>query len=96
LIPIEEKVIVVSAGGSHSGFVTETSKLMMCGNNRKGQLGVQADEFEYLSPQIIVEEDVISVACGETHTLLLTSDGGVFGSGDNFMYQLGCDPRVIP
>ncbi|XP_034541000.1 LOW QUALITY PROTEIN: secretion-regulating guanine nucleotide exchange factor [Notolabrus celidotus] len=88
-------VRAVSGGGGHSVVVTEDAEVFVCGQNHKGQLGLDhnADIFTFqlchsLSPR------VIKVACGWDFTLLLTDCGRVLTCGSNAFGQLGVGQAV--
>uniref|UniRef100_A0A8C9YLM2 RCC1-like domain-containing protein n=1 Tax=Sander lucioperca TaxID=283035 RepID=A0A8C9YLM2_SANLU len=78
-------VTQVSAGASHSLFLTLPGLVYCCGANKYGQLGVnRVDENDYLKPL-----GVRFISCGEAHSAVLTKDGKVFTFGEGSHGQLG-------
>ncbi|PKA60983.1 Ultraviolet-B receptor UVR8 [Apostasia shenzhenica] len=76
----------VSAGWNHSGFVSDTGHLFMCGDGSFGQLG-NGDYLSHSSPQEVLfflSKHVEQVACGMRHTIVL-----VRGSLGNSVYGFG-------
>ncbi|XP_039280018.1 probable E3 ubiquitin-protein ligase HERC4 isoform X2 [Nilaparvata lugens] len=91
-LPIS-RVSQVSCGLRHTAVLLDSGDLYMCGQGRKGQLGViqngapllESDELLHVSDL----SNVKSVACGQNHTIALTGDGCIYGWGDNKHRQLG-------
>lgn len=84
---LEEEIIMVSCGGSHSLFLTSDHDVISCGNNTHGQCGFDPDECAQTSiPFKVAAFDGISVqslSAGFDHSLYLSSDGKVYASGSN-------------
>ncbi|XP_061351951.1 ultraviolet-B receptor UVR8-like [Gastrolobium bilobum] len=84
----------VSAGWSHSGFVSDTGCLFTCGDGSFGQLG-HGDYASHCSPikvSCFVNQHVAQVACGMRHSLVLLKDcplNQVYGFGSGKRGQLG-------
>lgn len=78
----------VSAGWSHSGFVSDGGCVFTCGDGSFGQLG-HGDYRTHCSPVIVsffVNKHVEQIACGMRHSLVLLKGGSgdqiyAFGSG---------------
>ncbi|XP_015967051.1 ultraviolet-B receptor UVR8 [Arachis duranensis] len=84
----------VSAGWSHSAFVSDTGCLFTCGDASFGQLG-HGDYTSRCSPAKVSSFDnrrVAKVACGMRHSLVLLEDcssNQVYGFGSGKRGQLG-------
>lgn len=81
----------VSAGWSHSGFVSDIGLLFTCGDGSFGQLG----QGDYRSQSTPVKVDyfannfVNQIACGMRHSLVLLNGNQVYGFGSGKRGQLG-------
>ncbi|KAJ7953743.1 ultraviolet-B receptor UVR8 [Quillaja saponaria] len=87
-------ITYVSAGWSHSGFVSDTGCLFTCGDGLFGQLG-HGDYRSLCSPvkvSFFVNQHVAQIACGMRHSLVLLKDctlNQVYGFGSGKRGQLG-------
>lgn len=96
------RIIDVSCGSKHSGYVAEHGALYMCGSNEYGQLGLSARALPPNSMKIeacpkhvtSLAERIIQVACGQTHTLALTDENNIFAMGSNKHGQLGTGNKL--
>ncbi|XP_074535241.1 E3 ISG15--protein ligase HERC5-like isoform X2 [Halichoeres trimaculatus] len=86
-------VTQISAGGTHSFFLTLPGLVYCCGANESGQLGLnRVDEkgrFNICEVPALRTLDVSSISCGEAHSAVLTQDGKVFTFGEGSHGQLG-------
>ena len=82
-VPSFDGVIVVqiSAGAAHSSFVTQTGHVFMCGDDGRGQLGVDGGKSSSLTPveppKFLSGESgvrVLGASCGGQHTAFLLRD----------------------
>ncbi|KAI4328375.1 hypothetical protein L6164_020732 [Bauhinia variegata] len=84
----------VSAGWSHSGFVSDSGCLFTCGDGSFGQLG-HGDYTSHCSPVTVshfANQHVAQIACGMRHSLVLLKDcslNQVYGFGSGKRGQLG-------
>ncbi|XVF84812.1 hypothetical protein PTKIN_Ptkin17bG0069500 [Pterospermum kingtungense] len=84
----------VSAGWSHSGFVSDEGCVFTCGDGSFGQLG-QGDYRSHCSPvkvSFFVNKHVEQIACGMRHSLVLLKDSSgdqLYGFGSGKRGQLG-------
>ncbi|OQR92840.1 regulator of chromosome condensation (RCC1) [Thraustotheca clavata] len=95
------KVVSISAGGCHSGVVTEDGRVFMWGEAHWGQLGLTPDykDVHQATPaecKILPDDStdkIIALSCGGTHTAALSEDGHVYtwGRRDNGQLGLGRD-----
>ncbi|KAI5437629.1 hypothetical protein KIW84_023660, partial [Lathyrus oleraceus] len=87
-------ITYVSAGWSHSGFVSDSGSLFTCGDGSFGQLG-HGDYGSHSSPvkvSCFVDQHVAEVACGMRHSLVLLKgclSSQVYGFGSGKRGQLG-------
>uniref|UniRef100_A0A1A7X5F4 HECT and RLD domain containing E3 ubiquitin protein ligase family member 1 n=1 Tax=Iconisemion striatum TaxID=60296 RepID=A0A1A7X5F4_9TELE len=86
-------VTQISAGGSHTLFLTLSGLVYCCGANKHGQLGLnRVDEkgrFNICMVPALRPLGVSFISCGESHTAVLTKEGNVFTSGEGRYGQLG-------
>ncbi|XWS34946.1 hypothetical protein CRYUN_Cryun21dG0081000 [Craigia yunnanensis] len=84
----------VSAGWSHSGFVSDEGCVFTCGDGSFGQLG-HGDYRSHCSPvkvSFFVNKHVEQIACGMRHSLVLLKDSSgnqLYGFGSGKHGQLG-------
>lgn len=89
----------VSAGWSHSGFVSDEGKLFTCGDGSFGQLG-HGDYQSRCSPDEVLffsDRHVDQIACGMRHSLALVkvcSGNQVYGFGAGKRGQLGISKKI--
>ncbi|KAL6350533.1 hypothetical protein AAG906_019180 [Vitis piasezkii] len=98
LVTLLESFVIthVSAGWSHSGFVSDIGGLFTCGDGSFGQLG-HGDCKSHCSPVKVSYFDskhVDQIACGMRHSLVLLKGAGlsgdqVYGFGSGKRGQLG-------
>ncbi|CAI0627697.1 unnamed protein product [Linum tenue] len=98
---LEDHVIThVSAGWSHSGFVSDGGCLFTCGDGSFGQLG-HGDYSAYSTPAKVsyfVNNHVEQMACGMRHSLVLLKGSlgsQVYGFGSGKRGQLGISVEKI-
>ncbi|KAJ4823257.1 hypothetical protein Tsubulata_042381 [Turnera subulata] len=80
----------VSAGWSHSGFVSDSGSLFTCGDGSFGQLG-HGDYESRTTPDKVsyfADNHVAQIACGMRHSLVLLRD-----YSRNQVYGFGCGKR---
>ncbi|XP_060902401.1 probable E3 ubiquitin-protein ligase HERC6 [Labrus mixtus] len=86
-------VTQISAGVTHSFFLTLPGLVYCCGANKSGQLGLnRVDEkgrFNICVVPALRPLDVSFISCGEAHSAVLTKDGKVFTFGEGSNGQLG-------
>ncbi|KAK3558768.1 hypothetical protein QTP86_028769 [Hemibagrus guttatus] len=86
----------ITGGGGHSALITESGELLVCGQNRKGQLGLGhvSEVMTFQLCQLPVSRTVQQVSCGWDFTIILTDDGQVLTCGSNAFGQLGVSPQT--
>ncbi|XP_031247413.1 ultraviolet-B receptor UVR8 [Pistacia vera] len=93
-------VTQLSAGWSHSGFVSDSGCLFTCGDGSFGQLG-HGDYSSHCSPvkvSYFTNNNVQQIACGMRHSLVLLKDclgNQVYGFGSGKRGQLGISKDKI-
>lgn len=97
-VQVECLITKVDCGDRHTAMIDVTGKVLVCGANDHGQLGL--GPVDPSAPQILVPREVPDftdcakqVACGEQHTLILSVSGLVYSCGDNRTGQLGTGDR---
>ncbi|PKI55989.1 hypothetical protein CRG98_023617 [Punica granatum] len=92
--PVSFPITHVSAGWSHSGFVSDTGRLFTCGDGSFGQLG-HGDFSSHCCPVEVLyfaSKNVGQVACGMRHSLVLLKGeihSQVYGFGSCKRGQIG-------
>ncbi|KAK5868547.1 hypothetical protein PBY51_009548 [Eleginops maclovinus] len=96
-------VTQVTAGATHSLFLTLPGLVYCCGANKSGQLGLNRVDvkgrFNICMVPALRPLGVSFISCGEAHSAVLTKDGKVFTFGEGRYGQLGhnsSDNEVIP
>lgn len=97
-LSIDEKVINIALGSSHSMAVTSNNRVFTWGYNIFKQLGIGSN-LHQKSPQDITssfgffdDEDVSSISLGGRHSGLITTHNRVFMWGDNSEGELAIGP----
>jgi alpha-tubulin suppressor-like RCC1 family protein len=86
-VPIKS-IIQIAAGGAHSLVLLNDGKVLTCGLNSSGQLGLGHCESCHEFSEVKVK-NCVKVFAGEENSAGLTSDGRVFIWGNNGFGQLG-------
>jgi len=88
-----KNIINISSGAQHSGAVTDTGILYICGSYLHGKLGIEnltkvhVTTFQPITALRGLK--VKQVACGDYHTLCLIEDGTVYTWGGSLHKKLG-------
>ncbi|XP_065203176.1 X-linked retinitis pigmentosa GTPase regulator-like [Planococcus citri] len=90
---IPETIVQVNCGYYHTGFVTDSGDLLLCGNCENGKLGINDHDQkeQWIPTKTSIPAKIISVACGSHHTIALTDNGKCYVCGDNTYGQSGLD-----
>jgi alpha-tubulin suppressor-like RCC1 family protein len=85
---------MIGAGKFHSVFCIPNGKVMTCGDNTKGQLGIGSNISKNIPVYVKIDAttdltNVSSVYAGGDHTIFLLNNGTVYACGDNTYGQLG-------
>ncbi|KAL1521562.1 hypothetical protein AB1Y20_021221 [Prymnesium parvum] len=88
-------VVALSAGGGHSGMISDDGNAWTCGTGELGQLGhgSTVDEAHPKCIQGMGEQMMLQISCGAAHTIFLTRAGTVFTCGCGGMGRTGLDTR---
>lgn len=91
----QDKIIQITAGNSHTIFLSEKGFVYVVGSNAYNQLGLDSDVDLY-SPQLLElnHTKIVDVAAGLSHTILLAENNQVFVLGSNLAGQL-CHPDIV-
>jgi len=80
-----KKVVWISSGAQHSGVVTDTGELLVCGSYLHGKLGLEGltkvNVTIFQPVTALMGEKVKQVECGDYHTLCLLENGMVYTWG---------------
>ncbi|XP_049440806.1 regulator of chromosome condensation [Epinephelus fuscoguttatus] len=91
-VTLEEKVVQVSAGDSHTAALTEDGKVYMWGTFRdsNGGIGLLEPMMNSTLPiKVPVTEPVVKIASGNDHIVMVTLEGNLYTSGNAQQGQLG-------
>ncbi|KAM9852623.1 regulator of chromosome condensation isoform 2-T2 [Aulostomus maculatus] len=91
-VTLEEKVVQVSAGDSHTAALTEDGTVYMWGSFRDNNGVIGLLEPMKSSPvpiKVPVPEAVVKIASGNDHLALVTLEGNLYTSGTAEQGQLG-------
>lgn len=94
VVPLDGKVIKVSAGDSHSAALTDDKRVFIWGNFRDehGSVGLTVNcngEASHKPIQVLPKTPLIDIASGSNHMLLLDTEGIVYSFGVGTQGQLG-------
>ncbi|XP_019741786.1 regulator of chromosome condensation isoform X2 [Hippocampus comes] len=95
-VALEEKVVQVSAGDSHTAALTEEGNVYVWGTFRdsNGVIGLlDALETTDVPTQVPLTETVVKVASGNDHLVMVTMEGNLYTSGTAEQGQLGRVPE---
>ncbi|EFC43429.1 predicted protein, partial [Naegleria gruberi] len=96
-ILLNQTVIRVCGGESHTLLLTSNNELAAMGDNTYGQLGVGTSGGYKMEPtrvNIKFNGTIMDIQCGENYNLVLTSKGLVYGWGRNDVGQLGSGDKL--
>ena len=86
-----QRVVAVSAGGSHNLALTADGAVWSWGWGGDGKLGHGNMQSQLLPKKIeaLAGQRVVAVLAGYFHSLALTADGAVWSWGDGYFGKLG-------
>lgn len=86
---IPKNIVDIMCGPSHVFIKCSDGKLLGCGNNGCGQLGLGDTNDRLLFREVKgIPKNIINIVCGEYHTILI-GDGILMATGLNSYGQLG-------
>ncbi|XP_048671953.1 regulator of chromosome condensation isoform X4 [Marmota marmota marmota] len=97
-VDLQEKVIQVSAGDSHTAALTEDGRVFLWGSFRdnNGVIGLLEPMKKSMVPlQVQLDIPVVKVASGNDHLVMLTTDGDLYTLGCGEQGQLGRVPELF-
>ncbi|XP_068425041.1 regulator of chromosome condensation [Clinocottus analis] len=95
-VTLEEKVVQVSAGDSHTAALVEDGTVYIWGSFRdnNGVIGLLEPMEKCTNPvKVPMTETVVKIASGNDHLVLVTLDGNLYTSGTAEQGQLGRVPE---
>ncbi|XP_076016985.1 regulator of chromosome condensation [Genypterus blacodes] len=95
-VPIEEKVVQVSAGDSHTAALTEEGRVYIWGSFRDntGVIGLLEPMKKCELPvKVPISEPVVKIVSGNDHLVMVTQEGNLYTSGCAEQGQLGRVPE---
>ncbi|XP_066191292.1 regulator of chromosome condensation isoform X3 [Sylvia atricapilla] len=97
-VELQEKVVQVSAGDSHTAALTEDGRVFVWGSFRdnNGVIGL-LEPMKTSSIPLLLQLDapVVKIASGNDHLVMLTVDGDLFTCGCGEQGQLGRVPALF-
>ncbi|XP_060061692.1 regulator of chromosome condensation isoform X5 [Erinaceus europaeus] len=97
-VELQEKVVQVSAGDSHTAALTEDGRVFLWGSFRdnNGVIGLLEPMKKSMVPvQVQLSMPVVKVASGNDHLVMLTTDGDLYTLGCGEQGQLGRVPELF-
>ncbi|XP_063091963.1 regulator of chromosome condensation isoform X2 [Cavia porcellus] len=97
-VELQEKVVQVSAGDSHTAALTEDGRVFLWGSFRdnNGVIGLLEPMKKSMVPvQVELDVPVVKVASGNDHLVMLTVDGDLYTLGCGEQGQLGRVPELF-
>ncbi|KAF3820121.1 hypothetical protein GH733_015630 [Mirounga leonina] len=97
-VELQEKVVQVSAGDSHTAALTEDGRVFLWGSFRdnNGVIGLLEPMKKSMVPvQVQLTMPVVKVASGNDHLVMLTADGDLYTLGCGEQGQLGRVPELF-
>ncbi|KAL6053277.1 hypothetical protein STEG23_009372, partial [Scotinomys teguina] len=97
-VELQEKVVQVSAGDSHTAALTEDGRVFLWGSFRdnNGVIGLLEPMKKSMVPvQVQLDMPVVKVASGNDHLVMLTTDGDLYTLGCGEQGQLGRVPELF-
>jgi len=91
-VDIGEKVVMLSAGDSHTAALADSGQVYLWGTFRdsSGPIGlVEAMNIEKLPVKILSTVHIVKIASGVDHLVMLSSDGQIWTMGNSEQGQLG-------
>ncbi|XP_038567724.1 regulator of chromosome condensation [Micropterus salmoides] len=95
-VTLEEKVVQVSAGDSHTAALTEDGTVYLWGSFRdnSGVIGLlEPMKISSVPVKIPMIEPVVKIVSGNDHLILVTLEGSLYSSGNAEQGQLGRVPE---
>uniref|UniRef100_A0A2K5M315 Regulator of chromosome condensation n=2 Tax=Cercopithecinae TaxID=9528 RepID=A0A2K5M315_CERAT len=97
-VELQEKVVQVSAGDSHTAALTEDGRVFLWGSFRdnNGVIGLLEPMKKSMVPvQVQLDVPVVKVASGNDHLVMLTAGGDLYTLGCGEQGQLGRVPELF-
>jgi len=91
-VEIGEKVVMLSAGDSHTAALADSGQVYLWGTFRdsSGAIGlVEAMKIEKLPVKVLSTVHIIKIASGVDHLVMLSSEGQIWTMGNSEQGQLG-------
>lgn len=97
---LSQRVTQAACGWDFTLFLTDCGRVLVCGSNAFGQLGIGQKVRHSADPLIVegLKEPVVSVAAGLRHSLAVTNSGCVYqwGSGLSSHAKRALSPHPVP
>ncbi|CAJ1061564.1 regulator of chromosome condensation [Xyrichtys novacula] len=97
-VTLEEKVVQVSAGDSHTAALTEDGTVYIWGSFRdnNGVIGLlEPMKSSNLPVKVPITETVVRIASGNDHLIMVTLEGNLYSQGNAEQGQLGRVPSCF-
>jgi len=83
----------IQCGLRHTMILKNNGELLVCGDNRSGQLGLEVEQNDTVCKltKLMKDTNVKSICCRGDYSMILKNNGELYAFGDNTYGQLGLE-----